>query len=119
MQGCEGPAEFTLNCGMHEEAHARTWEAPEAVSPGGRTWAEYLDRESACSEVADALVVLGGRERLLHGKGVHGRASSQRKLVPDTLDRITQANLTARIWISNAGACLFSCHGREPDRGAL
>ena len=66
---------------------------------------EYLDRKSACSEVADALVVLGGRERLLHGKGVHGRATSQRKLVPDTQDRITQANLT--VSISNAGE-LFS-----------
>jgi len=37
---------------------------------------EYLNRESACSEVADALVVLGGGERPLHGKVGHGRTQS-------------------------------------------
>jgi len=26
-RGCEGLAELTLNCGMQEEAHTRTWEA--------------------------------------------------------------------------------------------
>ena len=75
MRGCEGQAEFTVNCGMYEEAHHGTWEAPEIVSKSNtRPYAEYLDRESICSEVADALVVLGGGERPLHGKGVHGRA---------------------------------------------
>ena len=34
---------------------------------------EYPDRESARSGVADALVVLRGGERPLHGKGVHGK----------------------------------------------
>jgi hypothetical protein len=73
-QGCEGPAEFTVNCGMDEETHHGTWEAPEAVShSNARTWAEYLDGESACSEVADVPVGLGGGERPLHGKGGHGR----------------------------------------------
>jgi len=56
---------------------------------------EYRDRKSVCSEVADVLVVLGGGERPLHGKGGHGRVHLQRKLVPDTQDRSTQANLTA------------------------
>jgi hypothetical protein len=75
VRGCEGPAEFTLSCGMYEEMHSGTWEAPEIVShSNARTYAEYPDGESVCSEVADVLVVLGGRERLLHGKGGHGRA---------------------------------------------
>jgi len=33
-RGCEGPAEFTINGGMHEETHSGTWEAPEIVSLG-------------------------------------------------------------------------------------
>jgi hypothetical protein len=40
---------------MYEETHHGTWEAPEIVSLlVERTCVEYLDRESACSEVADA-----------------------------------------------------------------
>jgi hypothetical protein len=75
VRGCEGLAEFTINGGMYEEMHQGTWEAPEIVSYSNtRTWAEYLNRESACSEVADVPVVLGGGERPLHGKGGHGRA---------------------------------------------
>ena len=73
-RGCEGLAEFTLNCGMYEEMYSRTWEAPDIVSYSNtRTWAEYPDRESSCSGVADVLVVLRGRESLLHGEGGHGR----------------------------------------------
>ena len=34
---------------------------------------EYLEGESISSGVADALVVLCGGERPLHGEGVHGR----------------------------------------------
>jgi hypothetical protein len=59
VRGCEGPAEFTLNGGMDEEMHHGTWEAPESVSHSNvRTDAEYPNRESGCSEVADVLVVL-------------------------------------------------------------
>jgi hypothetical protein len=72
-QGWKGPAEFTVNGGMYEEAHHGTWEAPEIVSVEKRPYVEYPNRESGCSEVADVLVVLGGGERPLHGKGVHGR----------------------------------------------
>ncbi len=32
MRGCEGPAEFTIHCGMYEETHTRTWEALKIVS---------------------------------------------------------------------------------------
>ena len=74
MRGCEGLAEFTVNGGMDEEMHSGTWEAPETVSHSNvRTYAEYPHRESICSEVADTLVVLGGRESLPHGEGVYGR----------------------------------------------
>ena len=31
-RGWEGLAEFTLNCGMYEETHSGTWEAPDIVS---------------------------------------------------------------------------------------
>ena len=59
MQGCEGLAEFTVSCGMYEEMHHGTWEAPEIVSYSNtRTCVEYPDRESVCSEVADVPVVL-------------------------------------------------------------
>jgi hypothetical protein len=60
---------------MYEEIHYGTWEAPEIVShSNARTYVEYLNRESICSEVADVLVVLRGGERPPHGKGGHGRA---------------------------------------------
>jgi hypothetical protein len=76
VRGCEGPAEFTVNGGMYEEMHHGTWEAPKIVSSevSRRTCVEYPNRESACFEVADVPVVLGGGERPLHGKGEHGRA---------------------------------------------
>jgi hypothetical protein len=73
-RGCEGLAEFTVNGGMDEEAHYGTWEAPEFVSSvGKRTEVAYPHRESFCSGVADAAGVLGGGERPLPGKGLHGR----------------------------------------------
>ncbi len=75
MRGCGGLAEFTLNGGMYEEMQTRTWEAPEIVSHSNvRTYVEYPHRESVCSEVADVLVVLRGRESLPHGEGGHGKA---------------------------------------------
>jgi hypothetical protein len=50
---------FTINCGMYKERHTGTWEAPEIVSQSNvRTDVEYPDRESGCSEVADAFVGL-------------------------------------------------------------
>ncbi|MCP4404947.1 MAG: response regulator transcription factor [bacterium] len=54
----------------HKEALVQS---PNASHSNARTCAEYPHRERACSEVADVPVVLRGGERLLHGKGGHGR----------------------------------------------
>ena len=42
MRGCEGPAEFTINCGMYKEMHHGTWEAPEVVSLRREQWRSTL-----------------------------------------------------------------------------
>ena len=50
MRGCEGPAEFTINCGMYEETHTRTWEAPKIVSwffLGEQMWSTLTGKASA------------------------------------------------------------------------
>ncbi len=53
-RGCEGLAEFTLNCGMYDEAHHGTWEAPEIDSGYRSSVVEYLKGKNSSSGVADA-----------------------------------------------------------------
>ncbi len=61
----------------------------------GRTGVEYPDRESARTEVADAASYSEGEKDLYMGKVCTEGRSPQRKLLPDTQDRRTGANLTA------------------------
>ncbi len=64
---------------MDEEIQTNAWEAPEIVSHSNvRTDVEVPSPGSVCSEVADALVVLGGERPSMgkEGTGGHGRTGN-------------------------------------------